>query len=127
MSSSHQNNARNGDDPLLAPSLGVKRVPLAEAAFRQMIAVERKRTERSKAPFLLMLLETDLAEGSKECIATLDAVTRVLLASSRDTDLIGWYEEKAILGAIFTGLLANERGSILDAFLTKVTIRFETN
>ena len=120
MSPSHQNNARNGDDPLLAPSLGVKRVPLAEAAFRQMIAVERKRTERSKAPFLLMLLETDLAEGSKECIATLDAVTRVLLASSRDTDLIGWYEEKAILGAIFTGLLANERGSILDAFLTKV-------
>lgn len=120
MSPSHQNNARNGDDPLLAPSLGVKRVPLAEAAFRQMIAVERKRTERSKAPFLLMLLETDLAEGSKERIATLDAVTRVLLASSRDTDLIGWYEEKAILGAIFTGLLANERGSILDAFLTKV-------
>ena len=85
-----------------------------------MIAVERKRTERSKAPFLLMLLETDLAEGSKECIATLDAVTRVLLASrSENTDLIGWYEEKAILGAIFTGLLANERGSILDEFLTK--------
>lgn len=120
MSLSRQNSAQNGDDPLLEPSLNVKRAPLAEAAFRQMIAIERKRTERSKAPFLLMLLETDLAEGSKESVATLDCVTRVLLSTSRDTDLIGWYKEKVILGAIFTGLLVNDRASILDAFLAKV-------
>jgi lipopolysaccharide/colanic/teichoic acid biosynthesis glycosyltransferase len=120
VSLSRQNNARNGDDPLLEPSLSVKRAPLAEAAFRHMIAVERKRTERSKAPFLLMLLETDLPEGSKESTATLDSVTKVLLSSSRDTDLIGWYKEKVILGAIFTGLVVNDRRSILDAFLTKV-------
>lgn len=120
MSLSRQNSARNGDDSLLEPSLNVKRAPLAEAAFRQMIAVERKRTERSKAPFLLMLLETDLAEGSREGAATLESVTRVLLSTSRDTDLVGWYKEKVILGAIFTGLVVNDRGSILDAFLTKV-------
>ncbi len=120
MSISRQNSAQNGDDPLLESSLDVKRAPLAEAAFRQMIAVERKRTERSKAPFLLMLLETDLVEGSKESAATLDCVTRVLLSTSRDTDLVGWYKEKVILGAIFTGLLVNDRGSLLDAFLAKV-------
>ena len=111
MSLSRQNSARNGDDPLLEPSLNVKRVPLAEAAFRQMIAVERKRTERSKAPFLLMLLETDLAEGSREGAATLESVTRVLLSTSRDTDLVGWYKDKVVLGAIFTGLVVNDRGS----------------
>jgi lipopolysaccharide/colanic/teichoic acid biosynthesis glycosyltransferase len=111
---------RNGDDPLLETSLNLKRVPLAEAAFRQMIAVERKRTERSKAPFLLMLLETDLAEGSREGVATLESVKKVLLSSTRDTDLVGWYKERVIIGAIFTGLVVNDRTSIMDAFLTKV-------
>jgi lipopolysaccharide/colanic/teichoic acid biosynthesis glycosyltransferase len=121
VSLSRQNNARNGDDPLLEASLTVKRIPLGEAAFRQMIAVERKRTERSKAPFLLMLLETDLAEGSKDGRAVLDSVTKVLLSSSRDTDFVGWYKERVILGAIFSGLVVNDRRSILEAFLTKVT------
>ena len=31
---------------------------LQEESFKRMIAVERKRTERSAKPFLLMLLET---------------------------------------------------------------------
>jgi len=124
---SRQNNLPNEDDPLLEPVPAVKRAPLDEAAFRQMIAVERKRTERSKSPFLLMLLEVDPGEGTKAEAATLDLVIRILLASSRDTDLIGWYKDRVILGAIFTGLVVNDRRSILDAFLTKInnTLRDE--
>ncbi|MGB7267704.1 MAG: sugar transferase [Terracidiphilus sp.] len=126
MSLPYRNNSPNADDPLLESAPTVKRVLLDEATFRQMIAVERKRTERSKAPFLLMLLEADRSEGSKED-STLESVTRVLLASSRDTDLIGWYKDRVILGAIFTGLLVNDRRSVLDAFLTKInnTLRDE--
>ena len=58
---------------------------------------------------------------------TLDTVMRVLLSSSRDTDLIGWYKDHGILGAIFTGLVVNDRRSILDAFLNKInsTLRDE--
>lgn len=127
MTLSRQNNPPSGDDPLLEQVPAVKRSTLDEAAFRQMIAVERKRTERSKAPFLLMLLEVDPGEGTRAETATLDAVMRILLASSRDTDLIGWYKERVILGAIFTGLVVNDRRSILDAFLTKInsTLRDE--
>lgn len=127
MTLSRQNNLPNEDDPLLEPVPAVKRAPLDEAAFRQMIAVERKRTERSKSPFLLMLLEVDPGEGTKAEAATLDLVIRILLASSRDTDLIGWYKDRVILGAIFTGLVVNDRRSILDAFLTKInnTLRDE--
>jgi lipopolysaccharide/colanic/teichoic acid biosynthesis glycosyltransferase len=122
----HQNIEPNADDPLLEPAPVVKRAPLDESAFRQMIAVERKRTERSKAPFLLMLLEADGEEGAKD-VKTLDSVTRALLSSSRDTDLVGWYKDRAILGAIFTGLVVNDRRLILDAFLTKInnTLREE--
>lgn len=127
MALSRQNNTPHADDPLLEPIPVVKRVPLDEATFRQMIAVERKRTERSKAPFLLMLLEADKGTESKEDMATLESMKRVLLSSSRDTDLVGWYKERLILGAIFTGLVVNDKRSILDAFLTKInnTLRDE--
>jgi exopolysaccharide biosynthesis polyprenyl glycosylphosphotransferase len=92
-----------------------------------MIAVERKRTERSKSPFLLMLLQAESTEGRKDEAKTLDCIMKTLLSSSRDTDLIGWYKDRTILGAIFTGLVVNDRRSVLDTFLTKInnTLREE--
>ncbi len=42
-------------DPLSEPAS--ERRVLDEESFRRVIAIERKRTERSKAPFVLMLLE----------------------------------------------------------------------
>lgn len=127
MALSRQNTTPATEDPLLGAAPVVKRMALDEATFRQMIAVERKRTERSKAPFLLMLLEADKESDSKEDTATLESVKRVLLSSSRDTDLVGWYKDRLILGTIFTGLVVNDKRSILDAFLTKInsTLRDE--
>jgi lipopolysaccharide/colanic/teichoic acid biosynthesis glycosyltransferase len=86
-----------------------------------MIAVERKRTERSKAPFLLMLLEVVSDGSSKSDHKTLDRIAAALLASSRDTDLIGWYKDQLIIGAMFTGLILQDKRTLLDTFLTKVT------
>jgi lipopolysaccharide/colanic/teichoic acid biosynthesis glycosyltransferase len=86
-----------------------------------MIAIERKRTERSRAPFLLMLLEAVNDESANKNKTTLRKAISALLFSSRDTDLIGWYEEGVIVGAMFTGLVVNDRRAILDTFLTKVT------
>jgi lipopolysaccharide/colanic/teichoic acid biosynthesis glycosyltransferase len=115
-----QTNAPHGDDPLLEAAPALNRTPLDEATFRQMIAIERKRTERSKAPFVLMLLQADSDQGMKKARATLDIVTKTLMASSRDTDLIGWYEEEVTLGAIFTGLVVSDKRSILETFLAKI-------
>jgi lipopolysaccharide/colanic/teichoic acid biosynthesis glycosyltransferase len=120
VSVSNQNNAPHADDPLLESSPVQKRALLDETTFRQMIAIERKRTERSKAPFVLMLLEADSDEGSKRARATLGIVTKTLIASSRDTDLIGWYKEDVTLGAIFTGLVVNDKRTILETFLAKI-------
>ncbi len=84
MSVSNQNNAPHADDPLLESSPVQKRALLDETTFRQMIAIERKRTERSKAPFVLMLLEADSDEGSKRARATLGIVTKTLIASRQE-------------------------------------------
>jgi lipopolysaccharide/colanic/teichoic acid biosynthesis glycosyltransferase len=118
---SRQNNASNSTDPLLEGVPSVERVPLDEEIFRRMIAIERKRTERSKSPFLLMLLEVVSDEGSRKDRRTLDCIVTALLASSRDTDLVGWYKDRVIVGAMFTGLVLHDKRAILDTFLTKVT------
>ena len=98
----------------------VDRKALDEETFRRVIAIERKRTERSKAPFVLMLLEIDEQHASKATRA-LDAGMAVLLATGRDTDLVGWYESKHTIGVLFTGLVSGEKSTILTTILSRVS------
>lgn len=121
MTPTRQTKIPNPADPLLEVTPPVERSPLDEETFKRMIAIERKRTERSKAPFLLMLLEVADEESAKHKGATLERVVSALLSSSRDTDLIGWYKGREIVGAMFTGLVVIDKRAILDTFLTKVT------
>ena len=73
---------------------------LPEHVFTKMLAVERKRTERSGGRFVLMLLEGERALlQPKERLAS--KLIRVLAQTARDTDLRGWYNPSAI-GVIFT-------------------------
>ena len=71
-----------------------------------MIAIERKRTERSSEPFLLMLLETGNHQGSEKNEKALDNILSVLPLSIRETDVIGWYKDRITVGVMFTGLAA---------------------
>ena len=45
---------------------------LAEEAFKRLIAIERKRTERSKSPFVLMLLEVTNPQNLEKTKRALD-------------------------------------------------------
>lgn len=97
------------------------RIALEEKVFKRMIAVERKRTERSQSPFVLMLMEL---QGSREQSRTrevLKSVLAALLAACRDTDLVGWYEEHRVVGVMFTGLEIKNQSSILNAILNRVS------
>ena len=121
MTRSNQPKTPNAVDPLLETASIVQRTPLDETTFRRMIAIERKRTERSKAPFVLMLLEAVGDRGPKKSAITLNHVATALLSASRDTDLVGWYKEGAIVGTMFTGLIVNDKRAVLDTFLAKVS------
>jgi lipopolysaccharide/colanic/teichoic acid biosynthesis glycosyltransferase len=105
-------------DPLNEPV--IQRKALDEASFRRVIAVERKRTERSKSPFVLMLLEV-ANQGAEKPVEALDAVISSLMLSSRDTDAIGWYKEGATVGGLFTGLIVGDKSSILSTILSRVS------
>jgi len=105
-------------DPLSEPA--VERRALDEESFRRIIAVERKRTERSKAPFVLMLVEIANQNTAKSAPA-LETVMAALLTASRDTDVVGWYKGKTTIGALFTGLVSGEKSAILMTILTRAT------
>lgn len=107
--------------PPFTPVTAGEREVLNEEAFQRMIAVERKRTERSRKPFLLMLLDAGNHQGSGKNGKALDSIVPALRSSTRETDVIGWYKDRATVGVIFTGLLADDKNSILSTILTRVS------
>lgn len=113
--------------PLLEPvSVGEHSV-ITEETFRRMISVERKRTERSRKPFLLMLLDTGDCQGSDRNGKALDGIVSALRASTRETDVTGWYKNRSIIGVMFTELVADDKNSILSTMLTRVSTTLRDN
>ncbi len=90
-----------------------------EDAFQRMIAVERKRTERSRNPFLLMLLDIGQTSSENENIGA--RIVPALLSSTRETDVVGWYRAKVTVGVIFSGLVMDDQKLTLDTILTRVS------
>lgn len=117
MDTGRQGRPINFLDPLIEPA--AERGVLDEESFRRVIAVERKRTERSKAPFVLMLVE--IAQDGDKAAVALETVMAVLLASSRDTDQIGWYKSKTTIGALYTGVMSGDKSAILMTILSRAT------
>ena len=116
------NNSSDLTDPLFESMTPGEREVLNEETFKRMIAIERKRTERSKEPFLLMLLEAGKQNNPEKNARALDSMISVLLSSTRETDVIGWYKDRTTIGAIFTGLASNDKNSILSMILGRVSV-----
>jgi lipopolysaccharide/colanic/teichoic acid biosynthesis glycosyltransferase len=116
-----QDRATNSIDALSESPSPAERSPLNEDSFKRLISIERKRTERSQSPFVLMLLEVTNHQNLDRTRRALDCIMAALLASCRDTDLVGWYKEHGIVGVMFTGLVVNDKNSILSAILNRVS------
>jgi exopolysaccharide biosynthesis polyprenyl glycosylphosphotransferase len=112
----------SSSDPLSLRSESVgERETLHEKAFRRMISVERKRTERSRNPFLLMLVETGGYHTSENNGNVLAKGLSALRAATRETDVLGWYKEYSSAGVMFTELVIDDKNSILSTVLARVS------
>jgi len=95
---------------------------LPEPLFRRMLRLERKRTERSREPFLLVLFNIErlrAVNGDRDKVAR--EIAQALSSFTRETDLIGWYRAEDLIGALFPepgALLGN--CAIANPILTKV-------
>lgn len=88
--------------------------------FRRMLAIERKRTERSNEPFLLVLIENIDWFEKKDEMDGLHQAMQGLLQSLRETDVVGWYVGQSTLGIIFTGFPSNYDARLIDAMVERV-------
>jgi len=93
---------------------------IPEDVFHSLLTLERKRAERSRKQFVLMLMDAHLENGSAAGI--LKEAVEIVIASKRETDLIGWYRQGAILGVIFTEVNAGTDRPITEILRNK----FET-
>jgi lipopolysaccharide/colanic/teichoic acid biosynthesis glycosyltransferase len=108
-------------DPLFDSIPIEERVVLSEESFKRTIAVERKRTERSREPFLLMLVEAGRPRDTEKSGKALDKIVSAMLSSTRETDVVGWYKGRITVGVMFTGLAIQDRSSVLSTILARVS------
>ena len=101
-------------------------VVLNAEAFRRMIALERKRSERSRKPFMLLLVDMGKYLSTEKNGKTLERILATLALSSRETDITGWYANDNVLGVLFTEI-ASDSNSIPATIITRVTETLRRN
>src|SRR5215208_667249 len=78
---------------------------LPEQWFNRMLSLERKRTERSRVPFLLMSMSIDGIKGENDYRSELaDRIVTSIVPLTRETDIFGWRVSDSVLGVIFTSI-----------------------
>src|SRR5260370_975395 len=93
---------------------------LQEEMFQNMLALERRRAERSRKPFVLMLVDASLSSDGDTADLLMSQVTPVLLKSTRETDLVGWYKKGVTLGILFTEISLEVTTPITEILHSKV-------
>ena len=91
-----------------------------EDAFRYFLEIERKRAARAHRPVLLLLLDLPAA-GPR-----IDSMLAAKLFSGlwrclRETDVVGWYREERVAGAVLTQLAAGPMPEVADEVGRRVT------
>jgi exopolysaccharide biosynthesis polyprenyl glycosylphosphotransferase len=104
--------------PLIDHDYGI----YVEDYFSELLRVERKRSERSKDHFLLMLLDVSMFEESDNKKGIIEQITSTLCSSVRDIDVVGWYKYDTIIGVMFREIKeAKEHlGSVRDMILRRI-------
>jgi hypothetical protein len=112
--------------PAASTSVSWDRCVLDEESFHRAIALERRRTERSRKPFLLMLLDIAdcLPESGREQVSS--EVLGLLSLATRETDVSGWYEAN-VVGVMFTEITLEDRGAILQVMMDRVSESLRDN
>ena len=93
---------------------------IQEDSFHSMLMLERRRAERSRKPFVLMLADASAFIDIRTRESFVSRVCSVLLKSTRETDLIGWYEDGTVLGVIFTEVSVDGKTPVAEVLRAKV-------
>ena len=93
---------------------------LTEEIFRRMISLERKRSERTQRPFVLLLMDTGRIKPTEKTGRILLDILSALQSATRETDVMGWYEVNSAVGVMFTEITL-ENNLILSTLLGRIS------
>src|SRR5262245_25842181 len=92
---------------------------LSEDVFRRLISLERKRSERTQRPFVLLLMDTGRNLPTEKNGRILLDILSSLQAATRETDVMGWYESNSVVGVMFTEITL-DNNLILSTILGRI-------
>jgi hypothetical protein len=104
------------------PRAGARSRAYNEDAFRYFLELEWKRAARTERPFLLLLVGL-MDDGRRNArIAPLLAAKLFssLWLSVRETDVIGWYRQDRVIGAVLTQLEDQPASDVLPLIRQRV-------
>ena len=92
---------------------------LSEESFHRMISLERRRSERSQRPFVLLLIDTGRNQPGEEQGRILLDILSALQGATRETDVTGWYTTNSVVGVMFTEIVL-DNNAVLSTILSRV-------
>jgi lipopolysaccharide/colanic/teichoic acid biosynthesis glycosyltransferase len=111
------------DSAVHSGSSGVARMDRCvfdEQLFHRAISLERKRAERSRKSFLLVLLDLRTVLANNGSRKTLSTILSSLWTTTRETDVVGWQKSDAVIGLMFMDVPTEGRSPIVGAMLARV-------
>lgn len=100
---------------------------LNEETFHAMLTRERRRAERSRKPIVLILIDSHAAGKSVSGTAYFERLTSVISDATRETDIMGWYQEDLIFGVMFTEVNLDVKRPITQVLHSKVMAALRDN
>jgi len=92
---------------------------LGEEAFSSLLVYERKRSERSNRPFVLLSV-TSKDGRSLDLIPAGTAALEALSAAIRDTDFVGWLKWPNVIGVLLLEIGAVEPARVIETVRARV-------
>jgi len=93
---------------------------LPEEEFRRMISLERKRSERTQRPFVLLLIDMGSVAPNEKNGRLLHKILSALQTATRETDAMGWYEKDLTIGVMFTEITL-DNNLIFSTILSRIS------
>jgi lipopolysaccharide/colanic/teichoic acid biosynthesis glycosyltransferase len=102
---------------------GLQFAVIQEAAFVQMLRFERRRTERSGKKFMLVLLSGEDFQSESGGML-INSLIGAISSSTRETDVLGWYERDVMLGLLMTEIGLADSATIAT-IIQKISLAVE--
>jgi lipopolysaccharide/colanic/teichoic acid biosynthesis glycosyltransferase len=100
---------------------------LKEEAFHAMLTLERRRAQRSRRPFVLMLIDTRSVNKMGARPRFEERLISCVSNTTRETDITGWHQQGEILAVIFTEINLQSEISVTELLQSKVEAALRTD